>query len=192
MSINIKKITVEDFKKYFKREFKYLIIFNIDTEYKKNVIVYYEPTEEFFQSLISKNKGNIPEQSPEQWEFIEEDYNEYINDNDIEKAMEQARISFNLNIWGQEEDLIKVAFLLLSAHYLICDLNMSNGGGSSFFMTSKSVDGVSASYGIPQSILNNISYSYLAKTEFGLKYLQLLAPRLNGYIKIIGGTTSFM
>lgn len=192
MSINIKKITVEDFKKYFKREFKYLIIFNIDTEYKKNVIVYYEPTEEFFQSLISKNKGNIPEQSPEQWEFIEEDYNDYINDNDIEKAMEQARISFNLNIWGQEEDLIKVAFLLLSAHYLICDLNMSNGGGSSFFMTSKSVDGVSASYGIPQSILNNISYSYLAKTEFGLKYLQLLAPRLNGYIKIIGGTTSFM
>lgn len=192
MTINIKDITVEDFKNYFKREFKYLIIFNVDTEYKKNVIVYYDPTEEFFQSLISKNKGNIPEYSPEQWEFIEEEYNDYINDDDIKKALEQARISFNSNIWGNNEDLLKVAFLLLTAHYLICDLNMSNGGGSSFFMTSKSVDGVSASYGIPQSILNNINYSYLAKTEFGLKYLQLLAPRLNGYIKTVIGTTSFM
>lgn len=191
MTINIKDITVEDFKNYFKREFKYLIIFNVDTEYKKNVIVYYDPTEEFFQSLISKNKGNIPEYSPEQWEFIEEEYNDYINDDDIKKALEQARISFNSNIWGNNEDLLKVAFLLLTAHYLICDLNMSNGGGSSFFMTSKSVDGVSASYGIPQSILNNINYSYLAKTEFGLKYLQLLAPRLNGYIKTVIGTTSF-
>lgn len=192
MTINIKDITVEDFKNYFKREFKYLIIFNVDTEYKKNVIVYYDPTEEFFQSLISKNKGNIPEYSPEQWEFIEEEYTDYINDDDIKKALEQARISFNSNIWGSNEDLLKVAFLLLTAHYLICDLNMSNGGGSSFFMTSKSVDGVSASYGIPQSILNNINYSYLAKTEFGLKYLQLLAPRLNGYIKTVIGTTSFM
>ena len=192
MTINIKDITVEDFKNYFKREFKYLIIFNVETEYKKNVIVYYDPTEEFFQSLISKNKGNIPEYSPEQWEFIEEEYNDYINDDDIKKALEQARISFNSNIWGNNEDLLKVAFLLLTAHYLICDLNMSNGGGSSFFMTSKSVDGVSASYGIPQSILNNINYSYLAKTEFGLKYLQLLAPRLNGYIKTVIGTTSFM
>ena len=192
MTINIKDITVEDFKNYFKREFKYLIIFNVDTEYKKNVIVYYDPTEEFFQSLISKNKGHIPEFSPKQWEFIEEEYNDYINDDDIKKALEQARISFNSNIWGNNEDLLKVAFLLLTAHYLICDLNMSNGGGSSFFMTSKSVDGVSASYGIPQSILNNINYSYLAKTEFGLKYLQLLAPRLNGYIKTVIGTTSFM
>lgn len=185
-------ITVEDFKNYFKREFQYLKIFDMETEYHKNVIVYYEPTAEFFQSLVSRNKGNLPETSPEQWELIEEEYTDYINDDDIKKAMEQAKVSFNPKLFESDKDLLKVAFLLLSAHYLVCDLNMASGGGSTFFMIQKSVDNVSARYGIPSSILKNLNYSYLAKTEFGLKYLHLLAPRLNGYIKLIFGTSSIV
>lgn len=188
----MKDITVEDFKNYFKREFKYLVIFDAETEYQKNIIVYYTPTEEFFQSLQRQNKGHIPESSPEWWEFIEDTYTDYINNEDIEKALQQARVSFNEKLFNDNKELLKVAFLLLTAHYLVCDLNMASGGGSTFFMISKSVDNVSARYGIPSSILKNLNYSYLAKTEFGLKYLHLLSPRLNGYIKLIFGTSSIV
>lgn len=185
-------ITVQDFKNYFQREFNYLKIWNIETHYNKNDVVYYEVNKLFYQSLINDNIANVPVNS-EYWEEIEEDYNNYINDNDILKAMGQARGMININLFNGNKELLTICFLLLTAHYLIVDLNMSKGNGASGFMiTSKSVDGVSASYGIPQTLLNSPLFSYLAKTEFGLKYIQYIMPMLNGYNRIVHGTTSFM
>lgn len=176
----INKITVEDFKAYFPREFQYLKVWDAETTYNKNVIVYYNNL--FYQSLIDGNINNIPSDAVDDWKHIEDDYNNYINDDDISKAMGQAKGMFNVNLFKGHDELLKICYLLLVAHYLVQDLNMSKGNGaSSFIMTSKSVDGVSASYGIPQKILDNPLYSYLTGTSFGLKYLQYVLPRLIGY-----------
>ena len=186
-------ITVEDFKSYFTREFNYLIIWNEETIYNKNDIVYYSETKLFYQSLINSNVANVPSANIEDWEEIEDDYNNYINDNDILKAFGQAKNMINVNLFKNNLELLKICYLLLSAHYLIVDLNMSQGNGASgFMMTSKTVDGVSATYGIPQSLLNSPLFSYIAKTEFGLKYIQYIIPMLNGYNRCVMGTTSIL
>ena len=117
--------------------------------------------------------------------------NDYISDMDILKAMGQARASFNINLFLTNPEKLKIAFLLLTAHYLIMDLNMANGnGGASFLVTSKSVDGVSASYGVPQRFLQNPYYSYFTQTAFGMKYLQYLIPASAGNVRTIIGRTT--
>lgn len=186
-------ITVEDFKKYFTREFNYLVIWNEETIYSKNDIVYYNDTKLFYQSLINRNVANVPYDNIENWEEIEDNYNNYISENDILKAFGQAKNMININLFGNNLELLTICYLLLTAHYLIIDLNMSQGNGASgFMMTSKTVDGVSATYGIPQSLLNSPLFSYIAKTEFGLKYIQYIMPMLNGYSRCVVGTTSIL
>ena len=186
-------ITTQTFRDYFTREFNYLIIWDEETTYNKNDIVYYSETKLFYQSLINGNVANVPSENIEDWEEIEDDYNNYINDNDILKAFGQAKNMININLFKNNLELLKICYLLLSAHYLIVDLNMSQGNGASgFMMTSKTVDGVSATYGIPQSLLNSPLFSYIAKTEFGLKYIQYIMPMLNGYNRCIIGTTSIL
>jgi len=185
-------ITAEDFKNYFKREFCYLPIWNNEINYKAGKIVFYDINQVFYKSLISNNINNIPNEVFEAWEEdFDIEYNDYINDTDIEKAFLQAKNMINIKIFGNNEDLLKMCFLMLSAHFLIMDLNMSNGNGaSSFLMTSKSIGSVSASYGIPQKILNNPNYTYLASTQFGLKYLQYIMPQLIGNMIVLKGGTS--
>ena len=105
--------------------------------------------------------------------------------------MNQALYSINVNLFNNNEDLLKIVYFLLTAHFLVIDEAMRNNGGlASYIMSSKSVEGVSASYSVPQSILNNPTFSGYGKTEFGLKYLSYIVPRLNGYCKIVRGTTT--
>ena len=188
-------ITIEDFKAYFQREFDYITnhYWLEDKTYKKDCIVYYEENNLFYISLQDNNKGNIPSEVTEWWQETEGNIYDYITDNDIEKAFGQARTSFNIDLFINNKETLKIAYLLLTAHYLVMDLNMSNGSGASnFLITSKSVDGVSASYGIPQKYLNNPYLAYLAGSSFGLKYLQYLVPLMIGNIKVIGGATFFI
>ena len=105
--------------------------------------------------------------------------------------MQQALYSINVNLFNNDKELLKIVYSLLSAHFLIIDEMMSNNGGmANYIMSSKSVEGVSANYSIPQSILNNPTFNGYGKTEFGLKYLSFIFPRLNGYCKIARGTTT--
>lgn len=188
----INNITVQDFKDYFKREFNYLNSWDKNTIYTKNIIVYFENN--FYISLQDNNINNLPTSSPDYW-IIDTtiNYNDYINDNDIEKAFSQAKCFFNYKLFNiNNVDKIKMSYLLLTAHFLVVDLNMSNGNGaSSFMITSKSVGSVSASYGIPQKILNSPLYSYLTNTQFGLKYLMLIYNKLIGNVYCIRGRTTF-
>ena len=190
----INNITPQDFKDYFTREFNYLPLWYSDISYKINDIVYYESEGLFYKSLINKNINNTPSEDSEYWQEDDEvQYNDYINDNDITKAFLQAKNMINLSLFGKNEELLKMCFLMLTAHFLVMDLNMSNGNGtSSFMITSKSVGSVSASYGIPQKILDNPNLSYLASTQFGLKYLVYILPLLSGNIVILNGRTSLL
>ncbi len=192
--IIINSITPQDFKNYFKREFSYLPLWSNDISYKINDIVYYDVEGLFYKSLINKNINNTPSEDSEYWqEDNEVQYNDYINDDDINKAFIQAKNMINVSLFGKNEDLLKMCYLMLTAHFLVMDLNMSNGNGaSSFMMTSKSVGSVSASYGIPQKILDNPNLAYLASTQFGLKYLVYIMPLLSGNFMILNGRTSFI
>lgn len=183
--------TPVDFKEYFPREFQYFsdIIWNEYINYLKNNKVYYKGN--FYISLQDNNENNEPNNSPDYWQITIGNIYDYITDNDIYKAFDQAKTSFNINLFLNDVNKMEIAFLLLTAHYLIMDLNMSNGNGvGSFLITSKSVDGVSASYGIPQKYLQNPYYSYFASTSFGMKYLQYLIPLTIGGIYTIRGTTT--
>lgn len=190
----INNITPQDFKDYFTREFNYLSLWYSDISYKINDIVYYESEGLFYKSLINNNINNTPSEDSEYWQEDDEvQYNDYINDNDITKAFSQAKNMINLSLFGKNEELLKMCYLMLTAHFLVMDLNMSNGNGaSSFMITSKSVGSVSASYGIPQKILDNPNLSYLASTQFGLKYIQYILPLLSGNIMILNGRTSLL
>lgn len=189
----LKLIDVDCFKGYFAREFDYLTNYEWkETKtYKKCETVFYNDV--FYKSLQNNNAGNNPETATEWWEITDGNKYDYITDEDIEKAYGQARTTFNIDLFINDKEKLRIAYLLLTAHYLVMDLNMSNGNGASnFLITSKSVDGVSASYGIPQKYLNNPFLYYLAGSSFGLKYLQYLIPLMIGNIRVIGGQTTFI
>ncbi len=192
--IIINSITPQDFKDYFKREFNYLPLWSSDRNYKKNDIVYYDVEGLFYKSLVNKNINNTPSENSEYWQEDDEvQYNDYINDDDINKAFIQAKNMINLSLFGRNEECLKMCYLMLTAHFLVIDLNMSNGNGaSSFIIASKSVGSVAASYGIPKKILDNPNLSYLANTQFGMKYLVYILPLLSGNLMILKGKTSFL
>ncbi len=190
----INNITPQDFKDYFTREFSYLPVWDGSISYKLNDIVYYEVEGLFYKSLVNKNINNTPSEDSEFWQEDDEtQYNDYINDDDINKAFVQAKNMINLSLFGKNEELLKICYLMLTAHFLVTNLNMSNGNGtSSFIITSKSVGGVSASYGIPKKILDDPNLAYLMGTDFGKEYIQYILPLLNGNIMILNGRTSLL
>jgi len=111
-----------------------------------------------------------------------------IRDKDILRAISDALTMYNPDLWG---DIItaKQAFYYLVAHHLSCNINAAGGvgntgqganAGSDFVMSSKSAGPLSASYSIPQSILENPVLQGLLKTRYGQKYLDMIIPYLIG------------
>lgn len=140
-------ITVEDFKKYFYRDFSF-----------------------------------ATDQS---------DYTKIV-DADIEKAFGEAYASFNEGLFSTQDEK-KMVFLYLTAFYLVLDIKNSTAGLNSSFngiVSSKSVDNVSESYYIPEWMKNNPLYSTYMTNGYGMKYLNLLYPRLVGNIFISKGATT--
>ena len=182
----MEQLTTEDFKEFFTRDFKYLNVWDNITVYNLLDIVYYTNNKQFYRSLIDDNLNNIPPDKKECWEPIIDDYNSYITDYDIEKAYVEASDSFNINLFNinKDKEIIKHCYLLLTAHFLTKDLGLND-----FIISSKSVGSVSASYGIPQELLNKPIYNYLSSTKFGMKYLYHMYFRIMGNIKVIRGTT---
>jgi len=110
-------------------------------------------------------------------------------DSDITKAFGQAGFNFNPDFYSSQEQY-SICFLLLTAHYLVVDLRASSQGIQgqfSWMQTSKSVGSVSASFAIPERILNDPYLSLLTKTNYGAKYLELLLPQMCGQIFTVCG-----
>lgn len=184
----IENITVEDFKEYFTRDFPYLPIYNEENIYKIGDVVYNAPY--FYESLVNDNQQPLTD--VDSWKKVAGDKNDYILDSDITKAFGQAKINFNEELFGEEET-IKIAYLWLTAFYLVIDIQASSSGlASSFqgFTSSKSVGDVSESFSIPQWMMNSPIFGYYYNNAYGRKYLSLLAPYCTGnIIYSIGGTT---
>jgi len=115
-----------------------------------------------------------------------------ISDADLDKAFAEAKINFNISLWGDQSEM-KIALLYSVAHYLCCDIQMSKEGldsSSTFAVNSRNVGSVSESYQVPEWISKSPYMSYFASTRYGLKYVSLLRPRLVGNVAVYSGLTT--
>jgi len=120
-----------------------------------------------------------------------------VTDADITKAIGEAAVIFNEGLWGAVTSQI-VAYQLLTAHFLVRDLQMAGGlsnscqGATSMGTSpiqSKSAGPVSISYGLSQKVVDNPALNVFLATGYGQKYLQLLMPRLAGNVGVCFGAT---
>lgn len=105
-----------------------------------------------------------------------------VMDQDVTNAIQDAGFDFPEDLFSTQQNFT-LGYLLLSAHYLVTTLRASSqgiAGNYKFLANSSSVQGVSEAISIPQRILDNPSWSMLAKTQYGAKYLQLILPQLTG------------
>lgn len=114
-----------------------------------------------------------------------------VMDADITRAFSEAKANFNQGLFDSD-DTLKLAYLYLTAHYMVLDIRGSIAGiagGGEYSVASKSAGSVSESYAIPQAYMDNPLLSYLAKTSYGQKYLSIVLPRLVGNIGAVAGWT---
>ncbi len=126
-----------------------------------------------------------------------------VQDNDIQRAINEASIPFNPGLWDGTTPLgstteLNIVYLYLAAHFLTLNIQgagglssinrgrgvKSSGGGT---IQSKSVGSVSVTYVIPEDIQNSPILGQFMRTDFGQKYLTLLTPRLVGNVAIVSG-----
>ena len=181
----IDDLTVEDFKKLFARNFPYLPVYEDGKTYFKGDIVYVEPN--FYESLVDNN--NLPVSDDTAWVVVKDDINNYVSDADIERAWAEALTSFNLKLGGTDEST-KIIFLYLVAFYLSYDLQLASGGAYGQIVwpaTSVTVGSVSETYYIPKIFLENPVLSFYTRNGFGLKYLNMIYPKLVGNVGVVAG-----
>lgn len=182
-------ITVEEFKTYFYRDFPYLPVYKDNEIYNTGDEVYYEKTKKFYKAL-SDGITTLPTDNT-YWEVISNNIYEYVLDVDIVRAISEMSAMFPSDKFKTDES-IRLGELYLTAHCLVNDIRTSNGGLSSQFpfpLQSKSVGSISQSYAIPKRFLDREAYSFYITSQYGLKYLALVIPRMTGNICIAFGKT---
>lgn len=179
-------ISVSDFKEWFVRDFPYLPEYIQDKVYFAGDIVYVSPN--FYQSLVDNNTADVTDS--ESWQVIKEDESYYINDGDIEKAISEATLGFNKDLFEDCESK-KLAMLYLIAFYLVVDIKNGMAGISSnayaSFVSNKSVGNVSEGYSVPAWVSGNPTYSIYLDNGYGKKYLSFIIPRITGFLYLADG-----
>lgn len=183
-------VTVEEFKQYFSRDFPFLPDYDTNKIYFTGDVVYVEPN--FYQSLVDNNTSAITD--TQKWKPVKDSVDSYVCDFDIEKAIGEATLNFNVELFGECECASRVPFLYLVAYYLVVDIKNGMAGISSnayaSFVSSKSVGNVSESYAIPSWVQGNPVFSLYMDNGYGKKYLTLILPRVSAtFFLAQGGTT---
>ena len=183
-------ITVDDFKQYFTRDFPYLPTYTAGKVYFKGDEVYVAPN--FYQSLIDNNTAAVTDTTA--WKAVNDSVDGYLSDFDIEKAIGEATLNFNEELFSEDDAAKKIPFLYLVAYYLVIDIKngMAGLGSSAYasYIGSKSVGNVSESYAIPSWVQNDPTLGLYMDNGYGKKYLTLVLPRITGFIYLArGGTT---
>lgn len=189
--MELSTITVNDFKALFFRDFFYLPIWSASTVYNTDNKIYYETNGLFYKCLSDSVVAFLPTNATYWLKYSDNIYN-YILDADIEKAFSEAVAVFNQGLFS-DDDSLKLAYLYLTAHFLVLDIKTSLqgiNGNSQYPVSSRSVGSVSESYAIPQAYLDSPVLSYFSKTNYGLKYLSMVQPNLMGNIVAVEGWTT--
>jgi hypothetical protein len=117
-----------------------------------------------------------------------------IQDADISKAQFQAQLTINASLF-YNQDYYNLGINLLSAYFLVQNLRSSSQGIAAKFdwaTNSKTVAQVSASFSIPQRILDNPEFSIYAANAYGVQYLAMVLPLLVGAMfPVAGGTVGY-
>lgn len=187
---DINNYNVYMFKALFSRDFPYLPEYDIGKTYFKDDIVYYDNN--FYISLVDANT-TLPTNTTN-WKIYNDNIENYITDTDISKAIIEAKVNFNPQLFASNCEIIKTVFSYLVAHFLVIDLNNSMNAlslGFTGITTSKSVGSVSESYGIPKWVLDDSNLGMYAQTGYGRKYLTLILPYLKGNIIFTKGFINF-
>lgn len=182
-------VTVQDFKGQFYRDFNYqATLWGSTVIYNTDDIVYYSITQLFYIALADGLLNVLPTDT-NNWAITPD--NNYVLDQDIEKAFAEAELVFNEALFPTEDEQ-RLAFLYLAAHYLIIDLNASNNNGQlgiSGPINNRSVGNVSEGYAIPKWMTDNDLLAPFASTPYGQKYISLLRPKLVGNVFVVKGAT---
>ena len=120
-----------------------------------------------------------------------------VRDTDITRAMNDACMLFNSSVWTNTTEL-KAAFLLVAAHCLWVNLQMSGGlaakGGQKGLraqpggpIQSKSVGSASVNYSLPPKLVNDPVLSGLMRSSYGAQYCQVFVPRKAGQMFTVPG-----
>lgn len=185
-------ITVEDFKIFFNRDFPYLPIHKAEQEYQLDEEVCDADGKRFYISLVDDNSALLTDENS--WQRIKDDMYNYVLDEDIEKNIKQAEaiIPDQMEL-RMPDDVYELARYFLSAHLLVDNIRTSNAGLTSqinAITTGKSVGSISQQYGIPTTLLNDAASALFITSQYGLRYLSLLMPYLNGQVCIAAGATT--
>lgn len=184
----IQALIPEDFKTQFFRDFNYIDTWLIATTYNTGSQVFYDVNRKFYQCLNDGVIGTLPTVAAD-WKEISNVG--LVSDLDITNAYAEACVTFNDSLFTSDDDMV-LGYLYLAAHYLVNDLNAggSESGGAGGLVASRSVGNVSESYTIPQWQLDSPIYGFYTKSSYGLKYLNMVIPRLVGNTTTVEGCTT--
>ena len=186
MSVFIETLNCDDFKGLFPRNFPYLPIWTPGKSYAKGDVVYYQGS---FYISVDDNNLSSDFTDGYYWEKTEGDATDYVGDCDIQRAFNEANVTFNDGLCGTD-DVAKLMFLYLAAFYLAYDLSVAAGGAYgavNFPATGVKVGSVSEEYYVPKAYLEDPILGFYARNGFGLKYLNMLYPRLVGNVGVVAG-----
>jgi len=171
------ELTPGDFKARFSRGFAYLPLWNNVTSYSIDGLVYY--SSQFYVALAA-NTNKQPDINTADWQVsLNISITDYVSDEDITAAYAAACLTINESLFTSD-DLLKEAYLLISAHKLVCLL--SEGGVDSspnFAEQSKSIGSVSVSYAVPLWVIDSPIYSSYAKSQYGIDYIGIVRSLVN-------------
>lgn len=190
--MDLTTITVTDFKNQFTRDFAYLPNWDPAQLYNTGNQVYYAPTLLFYKALIDGVPiGTTPDTLAPNWAQYVDSINNYVLDSDIINAFAEAMVVLNQGLYGPDST-IRMAYLYLTAHFLVNDLKTSAQGIAStgnYPVSARTVGSVSESYSIPEAYLEDPILSFYTKSGYGLKYLNMTLPNTVGNIGVVYGAT---
>lgn len=189
--MDLSTITVTDFKNLFVRDFPYLPVWDVLATYNTGNIVYY--TDGLFYQALSNGVTALPTDT-DFWVQYTANLFDYVLDADIQRAFDEAAMTFNQGLISDGTDAsITMAYLYLSAHYLVNDLQAANAGINSDPgnpVQSRTVGSVSESYMIPDRYKRSPIIVFYSKTRYGQKYLAMVLPAMVGNIQVAAGWTT--
>ncbi len=125
-------------------------------------------------------------------EFFIDDFDYLlVSDCHIKRAFMESKMQFNPSLFEWPEE-IRVAFFYLSAHNLVLSLRNSDTGvrsTSQLPVTRRTVGSINEEYSVPTYLLNNPILNGYQRTEYGMQYLAIIAPRIIGNVRHTQGTT---
>jgi len=184
--------TIQDFKDKFPNDFVYLsdITWDATTTYFAGNQVYYAGDSLFYKAMATFS-GIEPSTDPSSWQLYEDSIENYVSDNDIDRAMAEADCVWNPDLAATENEA-RQQYLYLTAHYLCLDKRITSGGLMGQLkgqVTSVSVGSVSESYQVPDAWTSNIMLFPFTTTAYGLIYLGFVAPKIVGNVRAVAGAT---